>query len=433
MNVDQWRDRIQLQRQKYRKFRQHWKNDSPAAWLSKDSQKALNNKLSKVSVNWPRLVVQSISERLKIRGFRQRGENDLDNDLTRLLDTANIIALQELTHNDYLLYGAAFGTAWTASDGRPIYISDSPMTAGATVDPATREVTEAARSWVDGDGYANLVIMTNETMTRYKAKQQGTIDMVGHWLPVESWENELGVVPTVPFFRQDSSDDINGSSVVADILELTDANSKALGDAMVTSEYFAKPRRWATGLEIEEDKDGKPIDPFGESRLLQSEDPDTKFGQLNASTPSGQTELIATLTQQIGALTGLPPHYLGLHGDQPPSADGVRASETQLVSKAYKEQSGLSAPWVQVIGRLKAVQDKMAYEPLSANTMWEPAETKTPAQAADAAQKLRAIGVPLESLLSNPLDYEAHEIREIVQQADSEAAREALNNMGRSI
>src|SRR5699024_5378356 len=98
----------------------------------------------------------------------------------------------------------------------------------------------------------------------------------------------------------------------------------------VTSEYFARPRRWATGLEIEEDDDGRPIDPFGDSRLLQSEDPETKFGQLDPARLDGYNDLSAMLTQHIGALTGLPPHYLGLHGDQPANADSVRAAESQL-------------------------------------------------------------------------------------------------------
>src|SRR5690625_4892086 len=118
--------------------------------------------------------------------------------------------------------------------------------------------------------------------------------------PVE--DNPLGEVPIVPFMRRQSSLDHHGVSVVADIVGLSDALAKVLGDAMVSSEYYAKPRRWATGLEIMEDEDGKAIDPFGRSRLLQSEDPETKFGQLPAATPQGQVELIATLTQQIGAL-----------------------------------------------------------------------------------------------------------------------------------
>src|SRR5699024_12639384 len=79
------------------------------------------------------------------------------------------------------------------------------------------------------------------------------------------------------------------------------------------------------------------VDPFARSRLLQSEDPETNFGQLAPSTPQGQVELIATLTQQIGALTRLPAHYIGIHGDQPASAEGVRAAETQQVMAARTE------------------------------------------------------------------------------------------------
>src|SRR5699024_7635825 len=127
-------------------------------------------------------------------------------------------------------------------------------------------------------------------------------------------------VPMVPFLRRTSTDDHDGTSAVADVLDLTDALAKLLQDAMVTSEYFARPRRWATGLEIEEDDDGRPIDPFGDSRLLQSEDPETKFGQLDPARLDGYNDLSAMLTQHIGALTGLPPHYLGLHGDQPANA-----------------------------------------------------------------------------------------------------------------
>src|SRR5690625_3208158 len=124
---------------------------------------------------------------------------------------------------------------------------------------------------------------------------------------------------------------------------------------MVTSEYFARPRRWATGLEIEEDDDGNPVDPFGESRLLQSEDPETKFGQLASTGLDGYSDLLANLTQQIGSLSGLPAHYLGLHGDQPPTADSIRAAETQLTATAYSEQRHLTGPWSEVAGWLNAI------------------------------------------------------------------------------
>src|SRR5699024_5066912 len=57
-----------------------------------------------------------------------------------------------------------------------------------------------------------------------------------------------GIVPVVPFVRRMSTDDHDGTSVAADIIDLTDAENKLMQDAMVTSESYARPRRWATGL-----------------------------------------------------------------------------------------------------------------------------------------------------------------------------------------
>lgn len=429
MQPNDWKDKLLDQKHALAKYRQHWLNNSPAGWLSKESRDALENKLTRVGVNWPRLVVQSVSERLDLKGFRERGSNDIDNDYTRLLDRVNLRALQKHVHVDYLLYGSAYGTAWTAANGRPIFIADSPMTASAVTDPATGEVLESMRSWRDNDGLPCMAVIDAETIRVYRSNATDDIANVFSWDTIEHYEHGLGAVPTVPFIRQESSDDLQGTSIVADILDLTDANSKALGDAMVSSEFFAKPRRYATGLEIQEDEDGTPLDPFGAKRLLQSEDPETKFGQLPAQAPTGQSELISTITQQIGALTGLPPHYLGLHGDQPASAEGVRAAETQLVARSYGEQGGLSRRWAEVAGRLHAIDQGVPYEGVEVAVVWQPAESKTPAQAADAAMKLRTIGVPLETLLANPLDYEPHEIREIVKSADNEAGRQALANM----
>ena len=181
MEANDWKDTLVKQREKLKPYRLHWNNNSPAGWLSKDSRDALDHKLSKVSVNWPRLAVQSISDRLQLRGFRERGSNDLDNEFTQLMDVVNLRALQNHIHNDYLLYGAAYGTSWTAANGLPIFIADSPLTASAITDPATGEVMESVRLWRDSDGKPCMAVMDSETITRYQSKQTYDIDNVFNW------------------------------------------------------------------------------------------------------------------------------------------------------------------------------------------------------------------------------------------------------------
>ena len=415
-------------------IQKHWEGRSPAAFLSKDSRTALDDKVTRLGVNFPALVVRSMVDRLKLRGFRAVGTADVDAGAAALMRSLDIPALAELVHTDRQLFGAAYATVWRTADGaETVAMADSPLNALAVTDPATGHTAAGLRTWTM-PGSAHAVIFTPEEVRRYAADtvDGGPVTAQMKWKADGTDPNALGVVPMVPFIRRSTSTDYRGTSAVADILDLTDALSKALADAMVNSEYFAKPRRWATGLEIEEDEDGNPVDPFGPSRFLQSESPDTKFGQLSSSAPTGQTELVAMLTQNIGALTGLPPHYLGLHGDQPANAEGVRAAETQLVSSAYSEIRGLSRPWSRYMALALAVEhdsDPRAYD---LATEWDSPEIKTPAQAADAAQKLRAIGVPLKSLLSNPLDFEPHEVEEIMGAADTEAVKSAaMGNLTR--
>lgn len=422
---------------KNRKIAKHWDNDSPASWLSKESRDAVDGKLARLSVNFVRLAVNSLVERLSLRGWTAPDSSEIDAELTQLGHTVGLGAKAETIHVDRALYGCAYATVWSTADGaRPVLITDTGATAAVDIDPATGEVIEGVRLWRRGD-VAHCVYFTPATVANYTADvlQGAEITQATEWkLDGDGIrDNPLGVVPIVPFIRKQSSLDVGGVSAVEDILDLSDALAKVLADAMVSSEYYAKPRRWATGLEIMEDDDGKPIDPFGKSRLLQSEDPETKFGQLPASVPTGQVELIATLTQQIGALTGLPAHYLGLHGDQPASAEGVRAAETQLVMQARTEMKHLNAPWSRVAALLLAVANSGHPDDYVRVTQWENPEIKTPAQAADAAGKLRDIGVPLETLLSDPLGYDPADIPSIVAAANRESLLANVNLGGGQI
>lgn len=414
--LEELTDRIDAAPGRLNKYRKAWDGDAPAAFLSKDSRDALDGKVTRLGVNYPRLTVQSVVERMRLRGFRRRGATELDAKLLAAARTMNLDAVADRLHTVRALYGAGYLTVWTSErTGLPVALADSPLNAAVIRDPATGEVIAALRTWTLGDdGSRGGAYMTASSITRYRAQSES-----GQWQQDgATWDNPLGMVPMVPFIRQQHTADADGTSLVADVLDLSDALAKVLADGMVNSEYYAKPRRWATGLEIVEDEDGNAVDPFGRSRFLQSEAPETKFGQLQATAPDGQTELVATLTQQIGALTGLPPHYLGLHGDQPANADGVRAAETQLTARVAAEQRATDGPWSTVAALMAGTLDGTV-DPWAADyvSVWESAESWTPAQAADAAAKLATIGVPLRSLLSQPLGYDPAEVDAIMKTA----------------
>lgn len=184
---------------------------------------------------------------------------------------------------------------------------------------------------------------------------------------------------------------------------------------MVTSEFYARPRRWVTGLEIVEDENGQPLNPFADEagKVWQSESAETKFGAFPPADLSGYSDMVATITQQIGALSALPPHFLGLHGDQPASADAIRSAEASLVARAVERQRTFGQSWDDVARLIAAVRDGVDPATVDVATVWANPETRTPAQAADAAAKLAGIGIPLAELMSSHLGFTPAQIERI--------------------
>lgn len=395
-------------------LRKTWEGRRDMAYLSPESRTALEGRLPRLGVNYPRLAVESLAERMTLSGLAVRGESQWSR-----FESMNGPELAELVHTDRLLYGSSYVTVWGTEDGRATLTGDSPQSMTHGEDPATGEVLWACRRWTVAPDDLRAVVYLPDRITSYRARYSGA--------PVYGYErtgtldNPLGEVPVVPFVRRASlSDSGTGASAVDDLLDLTDALAKVMADALVTSEYYARPRRWATGLEIEEDEDGNPVDPFGPRRFLQSESPDTKFGQLEAARLDGYADMVATLTQQIGALSGLPPHYLGLHGDQPASADGIRAAEAQLTARARAEQRRTTNEWARVVWLMDAVARgvaPVAGDLETAEVSWHTPETSTPAMAADAAAKLRGIGVPLAHVLEDTLGMKREDAERLAELA----------------
>lgn len=422
-------DQIQQQQQRSDRVHSAYRGESTSTFISKEAAKALEQKVTRLGVNFPRLVVEALAERTRVRGFRRVGETAADLQLWRLWRAAGLEHKSYLAHIDRALYGAAYVTLWghAGNPTKPVAMLDSPRTMWADIDPATDELLRAVRVWKH-KGQQKALLIEPDALTRYEA---GGADLAaaGPWKVTSRLENPWRVAPTIPLIRRTSGDDYDGTSAAADVLDLADALAKVLQDTMVTSEYHSRPRRWATGLEIVEDADGNPVDPFGDRRLLQSESPDTAFGQLPPAALDGYENLNAMLTQHIGSLTGLPPHYLGLHGDQPSNADSIRASETQLVTRAQSEMLQLERGWADVAAWLETIANgaNLADPPV---TLWDNPEMTTPAASADAAQKLHGMGVPLRTLLRDPLRYEPHEIEQIVSEQGTELARRAALQRG---
>lgn len=392
----------------------YYEGRQASAYLAREAADQLNASLRQLSVNYVRLVVSAIAERLDLNGVESHTDRDAARQVWAAFVAAGGADLAPIVHTDRLGLGAAYVTVWADDNGVLTLTTDTPDRVTLFRDPATAAVRHAVRLWSDPDtGDRHAAVMHPDHVARFTSKANR-----GAWSPIGETANPFDAVPVVPFARRlASTDSESGTPAAQDIYSLVDSLNKITGDILTTSEYYARPRRWATGLEIVEeavtdaegnpvlDADGEPVtepvDPFGSARFLQSEDPETKFGQLPSADMSGYASTVQTITQQIGALTGLPPHYIGLSGDQPSSAEATNAAENQLVQRSDTEVRALTGPWADVFGFIDAHRREAPRAGAVADLrpVWGDTQSRTPAQEADAAVKLAGIGVPLSELL----------------------------------
>jgi hypothetical protein len=220
---------------------------------------------------------------------------------------------------------------------------------------------------------------------------------------------------------------------MSDVLSLTDAVVKLTTDMLTASEYAARPRRWATGVELIEDEEtGEALNPFPENdRMLISEGPESKFGQLPGSDLTGYENAVGVIMRQISAVSGLPESMLGIGGDNPTSADSIRASEAALTAKAEARQGTFGPAWEDVARLIVAVRDEVDPASVELQVKWADPSTRSVAQEADAIVKLVQSGILPTSYALQRLGYDEQEIETIRTARRAEALEAAGLDLSR--
>ncbi len=146
---------------------------------------------------------------------------------------------------------------------------------------------------------------------------------------------------------------------------------------------------------------------------MVSEDPGTKFGQLDPADLSGYEASVRVLLGQIMAVSALPAHYVGVFTDNPARADALRASEASLTARAEARQATFGRSWEQVARLMVAVRHGVDPDAVQVRVKWADAATRSVAQEADAVVKLFGAGLLPQSYALSRLGYTDDEISTI--------------------
>ncbi|NXY93512.1 phage portal protein [Streptomyces sp. BR123] len=421
-----------------RRLNAYYEGTQPLSYMAPELQAELQETVRQVVINWPRLVVDSLEERLDVEGFRFPDEPDSDRELWRIWQANDMDEQSQQGHLDSLVMGRAYVVIGTRAgdESTPLVTVESPLDMYAEFDPQTREVRATVKRWSDEteDGRVEHATLMLPNSNSWWLKEKGVwVEDPDH--PKD--EHNIGEVMVEVLANRPRLKCQGGVSELTDVIPLSDAACKIATDMMVSAEYHATPRRVAFGFGEEDfvDANGRRVSAFSRiiGRMWATEknrkDDGADVVQFSEASLSNFHETIKQLATLVASLAGMPPHFMGQSTDNPASADAIRSAETRLVKRAERRQRRAGGTWERVNRKVMRLRDGVWNdEARSLETIWRDASTPTVAQVADAAvKKFVAKIVPLRQTREDLGYTQAQIVR--MEALDREAAQDAMQRI----
>jgi hypothetical protein len=415
----------------------YYSGSQPLRFLPPEVVEQVGDRLTSLSINWARIIIGSIEERLDVEGFRLGADSAPEPALWEMWQANNLDEWSQLGHVDAMTHGRSFSLVWADPDRptQPRISVESATQMNVSYRAGSRKIDAAAKVFPSSGGDIPAGDFEGWLYLPDRAEQYRGTGRVGvsgaTWTLVSTLPNPLGVVPVVPLVNRPRLTDQSGESELTDVLPLVDAVNKLATDMMVSSEYHAQPRRWATGIQVSASPEQRErLQAEARAQWDQATKGKTwlagsgvEFGQFAEASLENFIAAIRLLVSQIAAIAGLPPHYLGINGDNPASADAIRSAEASLVQKAQRKQRAFGGSWEQVMRIAAAVRDGVplasldpAYDHLE--TQWRDPTTPTPGAKADATLKMLQGNVIDQQQAREDMGYSPTQIAAMDARAD---------------
>lgn len=367
----------------------------------------ISGDLSHLTVNLCRVAVDAVAERLRVRGVRATARGrDVSELAASLWESVDADQWLQSLAVDVLALGTAYVSVWTRA-GVPTITPESAMQVVTENDPLTGWPLAALKKW-DTRGPAGNIEEEAATLYTTQAVHLYCRAAGNNWKLLETREHALGCVPVIPVINRTHLGDTRGTSVLDDMGPLVDALSKIMIDMLTASEDVARPRRWATGVDLEERgddgftadgpalEDDRPevVSPFeAGNRMFTVESPEAKFGQLPGADLAGYRTAVELLCSQIMAISGLPAHMMGITTSNPSSADAIRAAEAGLTARAEGRIKIIGRALESVLKIALSMATSVPHNEITVKFEWASPATRSTAQEADAITKLHSLGI----------------------------------------
>ncbi len=432
--------------------RAYWDGRQPLAYLAPEARAALGNRFGVLSVNYARVAITALTERLRLNGFDgvPVWSDLLALDYDQLADTL---------HREALLQGESFALVWADERGNPTITIESGESVAVKRDDVSRKIVAGIKQITVNTtpatrGYTDIWLYQSETTEHWRSNAPNG---GGEFQLLERLPNPLNCVPIVAFTNADLLPclwrdtpylEYSGESEIQPIKSLIDGLAKTLADLAVAQEFTARPRRWATGIELTEepalDENGQPLldengdpvttaaNPIPEgSRAMVSEDPQSRFGQLDGANLAGFRTSVDIWVQAIMTVSAVPAHMCGITTANPSTSEAMQSAEAGLTSRAESKAKMFGRSHEAVARLVYAIRNGVDPCSVSVRALWGPFDVRSEAAAADAATKLYGSGLLSREATLARLGFSQEQIERELASVGRDAANARDITMGR--
>ena len=430
----------------------------------------LDNDSDMYAHNLCKLVIASVTERLKWKGFSPLDEEAKSTNTKVVVNTPVDTNLVSVAHQWWSMnrmdavqdevYEAALrdGESYLLVDWDPD--TQSPRwtlnfkfdgTQGIKLhrDPSTNKVLFASKRWQTFDitqpgqnGYTRLNLYFPDRVEKYiddKAKGvTGTINgqqlQLG-WAeyrddPAEPWPipwidadgRALGLA-VVPFINPSGSE-------IEDMVGLQDMLNKSDVDLIAAADGAGFRILYAAGIDA-------VIDPatgqektlsVSPGQMMRFSNPAAKLAAVEAGGIESELAACRYFIESIAGITRTPQYLFQAQGADQPSGESLKMQETGLVHKTKRKQGVFGNAWEDVITLSAQLNNKyrsaFAVPIVRVQTEWASPERQDETEALDNALKKSNVGIPNEQIWAE-LGYEPQQIEEF-KKSGAKLAQERL-------
>jgi hypothetical protein len=410
--------------------RRRWR-DGPHPWPTPPTAlRAVMTRLCELAeTNLCGLAVDAVSERLAVAGMRVFGDGRDAELWSRIWQANHLDADSTDAHREALTTESAYVLVTHRDGADPLITVEEPCECVVEYAPGDRRTRVAAlKRFVDErSGYVVATVWTPDEVWTWRAPYRAS-DVTGPGQRLQ-WEehpdypggpNPFGVVPLVEI----RCDGELGHKVTT----LQRRINMTMFRLITIGEFQIVPQRYAIGITVDTDVDGNAVNPMqvGEEHvwILDAEDPSkAQIGQLEPANIEPIMKLLEGDVTRFGAITKTPLYYVA-GGLVNVSADAIRAAEAGLIAKVGRTQLKFGQAWEEVY-KLALVSIGID-PPADIETQWADPESRSLAERADAALKLKAAGYPFSAVARKMGETET-EIGRLRAEIVAEAGAPALS------